>query len=126
MTINDDGEQTVKKQPIKLVYNIETQNGIYKVRRPIGRAGVLHFTLITKSIPTSYDEDGNVSVSPADQDRFTQCFDEWTQKVLPEIFIEGPVPSVKEMPGEDQYALFLAMFQTVNLSGGSDLFRFID
>ena len=118
-------EETPVKQPVKLQYKIETGNGTYTVKRPVGRAGVQHFTLVTKSIPTARDEEGNTIVSPADQERFTNCFDEWTTKVLPQIYVDGPF-KVTEMPGEDQYALFIAMFQTVNLAGGSDLFRFVD
>ena len=125
MPIEETIEEKPAKQPVKLMYKIETNNGIYTVKRPVGRAGVQHFTLVTKSIPTSRDEDGNPIVSPADQDRFTSCFDEWTQKVLPQIYVDGPTKPA-EMPGEDQYALFLAMFQTVNLGGGSDLFRFVE
>lgn len=110
---------------VKLKYEIETPNGIYTVKRPVGRAGVIHFTLVSKSIPTTIDPETNeVVISPADQDRFVDAFLEWSAKVLPEIYVSGPV-AVKDMPGEDQYALFLAMFSTVNL-GGSDLFRFID
>lgn len=114
-----------KKDEFKLKYNIETPNGIYTVKRPVGRAGVIHFTLVSKSIPTTIDpETGETIVSPGDQERFVDAFVEWTTKVLPAIYVSGPVP-IDEMPGEDQYALFLAMFSTVNL-GGSDLFRFID
>jgi len=111
--------------PVKLRYTIETPNGVYKLRRPVGRVGVTHFTIVTKAIPSSVDpETGDPVVSPADQERFENAFVEWTQKVLPAIFIEGPF-KVDEMPGEDQYALFLAMFTTMKF-GGQDLFRFID
>jgi hypothetical protein len=113
-----------KVEPFRLFYSIETPNGVYKVKRPVGRVGVIHFTLVTKSIPTRVDEDGNTVLTPDDQARFTAAFAEWTEKVLPAIYVEGPVP-VTEMPGEDQYALFLAMFSTVNLNR-QDLFRFID
>jgi hypothetical protein len=117
-------EEKTAPAEFKLIYNIETPNGVYKVRRPVGRVGVIHFTLVTKSIPTTIDEEGNTIISPADQERFTAAFSEWTEKVLPTIYVEGPV-KVTEMPGEDQYALFLAMFSTVNLNR-PDLFRFID
>jgi hypothetical protein len=118
--------QSTPSVPMKLRYNVITPNGKYVVKRPTGRAGVIHFTLVTKAIPTSTDENGKVILSPADQERFTSAFDEWSQKVLPLIYIEGPDGiKVEEMPGEDQYALFLAMFSTVNLNH-KDLFRFVD
>jgi hypothetical protein len=121
----DNTSPSSKKEEFKLKYNIETPNGVYTVKRPVGRAGVIHFTLVSKSIPTTVDpETGETIVSPGDQERFVDAFVEWTTKVLPTIYVSGPVP-VEDMPGEDQYALFLAMFSTVNL-GGSDLFRFID
>jgi hypothetical protein len=121
-----EGDNTSSPKEFKLRYKIITSNGEYIVKRPVGRTGVIHFTLVSRAIPTTINpETGEVIVTPADQERFTQAFDEWTQKVLPDIFVEGPVPSVKEMPGEDQYALFLAMFSTVNL-GGQDLFRFVE
>lgn len=126
-TKTEEPETKGEKKPEspKLRYKIETPNGIYTVKRPVGRAGVIHFTLVSKSIPTTEDpETGQIIISPADQDRFVQAFSEWTEKVLPAIYIEGPFP-IQEMPGEDQYALFLAMFSTVNL-GGSDLFRFVE
>jgi hypothetical protein len=110
---------------VKLRYTVKTPSGVYTVKRPVGRAGVVHFTLVSKAIPTSVDpESGQVVVSPADQERFEKAFVEWTEKVLPAIYVDGPT-TVQDMPGEDQYALFLAMFTTVNL-GGSDLFRFVE
>lgn len=119
-------EETKTTSDFKLRYRVATPNGEYVVKRPTGRAGVIHFTLVTKSIPSTTDEDGKVIISPADQERFTAAFEEWTEKVLPQIFIEGPNGiKVDEMPGEDQYALFLAMFSTVNLSH-KDLFRFVE
>jgi hypothetical protein len=119
-------EETPSTPDFKLKYRIETPNGEYYVKRPVGRAGVVHFTLVTKCIPSQFDEQGKAVISPADQERFSVAFAEWSEKVLPAIFIEGPNGiKVEEMPGEDQYALFLAMFSTVNLSH-KDLFRFIE
>lgn len=118
--------EKVQEPAVKLVYNVQTPNGVYRVKRPGGRVGVIHFTLVSKAIPTSTDKDpdtGETLISPADQDRFEKAFQEWAEKVLPAIYIEGPA-SVQDMPGEDQYALFLAMFTTVRI-GGSDLFRFV-
>lgn len=118
-------EEQVDAPPVKLRYKVKTPSGEYTVKRPVGRAGVTHFTLVSKSIPTTIDpETGETVVSPADQERFEKAFLDWTEKVLPAIFVDGPT-SLQEMPGEDQYALFLAMFTTVNL-GGSDLFRFVE
>lgn len=119
-------EEAPVKPTLKLKYNIETANGIYSVKRPIGRVGISHFTIVTSAIPLSNtkDDDGNTITSPGDQKRFNDALESWMDKVLPLIYISGPY-SVEEIPGEDVYALFLAMFTTVNF-GGSELFRFVD
>jgi hypothetical protein len=120
-------EEVKKTTPsLKLRYTIETANGQYELKRPVGRVGITHFTIVTSAIPQSNvkDDDGNTITSPGDQKRFNDALENWMDKVLPSIYINGPYP-VTEMPGEDVYALFLAMFTTVNF-GGSELFRFVE
>jgi hypothetical protein len=121
----DVTEPKTDSAPVKLIYNVETPSGVYTVKRPGGRVGVIHFTLVSKAMPSGQKdpETGELVTSPADQDRLEKSFMEWTEKVLPAIYVDGPT-SLQDMPGEDQYALFLAMFTTVNV-GGRDLFRFV-
>jgi len=102
-------------------FKIETANGIYELKKPMGKIGALHFRLLTKAMPkgSSGEEDGGVS--PADQDRLQEVFEQWSDQVLPVIVCE-PM-TYDDIPGEDQWILFLAMFQTMNIS--TDLFRIV-
>ncbi len=109
--------------PLKTVYKIETSHGVYSVKRPVGRIGVKHFSLSTKVAPSRIDENGNPVYSEKDQERVFDAFEAWAEFVLPKIIIDGPYP-VNEMPGEDQYSIFIAMVSTVDV--GKDLFRFVE
>lgn len=108
----------------KPIVAIETASGIYNVKRPSGKLGAIHMELISKALPTGVDDDGKAIVSPADNIRFTESFKEWAEKVLPSLIMEGSVFTYDDMPGDDQFAVFVAMFNTMNLSG--ELFRFVN
>jgi hypothetical protein len=112
------------KKP-KLEYKIETGSGVYTIKRPSGKAGALHFSMLAKTIPTARDEDGNPVLSPADQERFATVFQDWSEKILPMLWVDGPC-KYDEMPGEDQYAIFLAMFSVMNMGGSGELFRIVE
>lgn len=113
-----------EEKKIKMVYDIQTPSGIYKVKRPVGRYGAKHFSLLAKSMPAGTDEDGKPMVSPGDQDRFSDVFVEWSAVILPSVLVSGPY-KYEEMPGEDQYGIFLALFQIMNMGEG-ELFRVLD
>lgn len=66
-----------------------------------------------KKIPI-FDED--------DIKRMTGAFAVWARTVLPNIIVEG-LP-YDEMPGEDQYGIFMALFVETNKS--SESFRILD
>ena len=101
-------------------FKIETANDVYELRKPVGKIGALHFRLLTKAMPKGGgDEDSGVS--PADQDRLQEVFEQWADQVLPTIICEPH--TYDDIPGEDQWILFLAMFQTMNIS--TDLFRIV-
>lgn len=105
---------------------IETSNGIYTIKKPTGRLGAKHFALLTKSIPAGRDEQGNVMLSPGDQERFGQVFEEWCAYLLPHLVVAGPF-KYEDMPGEDQYAIFLAMFEIMNMGDESgEIFRVLE
>lgn len=61
-------------------------------------------------------------LSPGDLDRIAESFMSWAPVVLPGIIVEG-LP-YDEMPGEDQYGIFMALFNKMNLD--KEIFRFID
>lgn len=113
-----------------IYYNIETNNGIYKVRKPMGRIGALHFGIITKYMPANKKNE-NDPISPAEQERIGQGFEEWAAKVLPNILVsftskdgdEKQINSTEEMDGQDQYGMFLAICSTMETSG--EFFRIL-
>lgn len=104
---------------------IETNSGIYKIKMPKGSAGARHFTIITKCMPKSSesDKDGNMILSPADEERLYKGFEEWSNKVLKDIVGKDSVYSYADMPGQDQWFVFLALIGMIDLGGDEELFR---
>lgn len=104
--------------------NIETITGIYKIRKPMGRIGALHFGIITKFMPANKKAEGD-PLSPMEQERIGLGFEEWSAKILPNILVSftptgAPEPlekiTIDDMSGEDQYSLFLAVCSTMEAS----------
>ena len=104
------------------IYKIETANGVYTVKNPTGALGATHFAIIQSCAPSTGE---TKAISPADQEKFSEGFNKWTTKVLKNILIEGEsVCKYDEMPGEDQYAIFIALMSSANIS--EDLFRIVE
>lgn len=101
-----------------LYINIETVNGVYKIRKPSGMIGSIHFSIISKNGANMSGE-----MSEADIDRMFESFEVWSNKVLKNLTIEGPF-TYDNMPGEDQYAIYLAMTGAIKLS--DEVFRVIE
>lgn len=104
--------------------NIETASGVFKIRKPMGRMGALHFGIITKYMPANKKKEGD-PMSPMEQERIGQGFEEWATKVLPNLLVSytpkdaaSPVDTltIDDVSGEDQYALFLAICSTMETS----------
>ena len=125
---------------------IKVKSGIYRVRIPTGRAGALHFGILTK-----YMDDGQQEITLADKaameagepiekkrmspemkTNMAEAFIEWSSKVLPQILVgftkEGTteeVPlKVDDVSGQDQYAIFMAMLEQLDV--GDEFFRIIE
>jgi len=107
-----------------MYYNIETTSGVFKVRNPVGRAGTLHFGIITKFMPANKKADTD-PISPLEQERIGQGFEEWAAKVLPQILVSFTpvgteasvdITSIDSVTGADQYAIFLAICSTIEKS----------
>lgn len=107
-----------------MYYDIETPSGVIKVRKPMGRMGALHLGIITKYMPANKKAEGD-PLSPMEQERIGQGFEEWAAKVLPGILVSftpkgaaSPLPSVSidDLSGEDQYGIFLAICSTMEKS----------
>ena len=107
--------------------SIETKNGIYKIKKPTGRIGAMHFAVVTKALPknSETDKDGNFVMSPSDEDRLYKGFEEWANKVLKAIVDEKEsVYKFDDMPGEDQWAIFMALVTNIQVDEG-ELFRIL-
>lgn len=117
---------------VGLIVKIETANGVYHIRRPTERHGARHMAIITGAAslnaeklpePKEGEEPVVPKMSERDQERLTEAFEKWATQVLPHIVSSGPY-EYKDMPGEDQYAIFLAMMGETNMS--EELFRIVD
>lgn len=117
-------KETSTLAPVNLAvgktFKIETANDVYELKKPTGKIGALHFRLLTKAMPKGNGGEEDLGVSPADQERLQEVFEQWSDQVLPVITISH---EYEDIPGEDQWILFLAMFQTMNIS--TDLFRIV-
>lgn len=116
----------------ELVVKIETANGLYIIKRPMGRFGARHMAIITGASsmnqeklpePKEGEEPQIPKMSERDQEKLTDAFEKWSLQVLPNIISDGPF-KYEEMPGEDQYAIFLAMLDATNVS--EELFRIVE
>ena len=114
------------------IVKIETVNGIYHIRRPTERYGARHMAIITGAAsmnqerlpkPKEGEEPQIPKISEKDQEKLIEAFEKWATQVLPHIISDGPY-TYKEMPGEDQYAIFLAMMDETSMS--EELFRIVE
>lgn len=119
------------------IVKIQVGPTLYVLRKPVGRIGAKHFAILTNSAPTISQADielinaakasgktYDVPMSPVDKERMSEAFTRWAAEVLPNILIpDQNIYKYDEIPGEDQYALFAAMLQQMNI--GDDLFRII-
>ena len=125
---------------------IQVKSGIYRVRVPTGRSGATHFSILTK-----YVDGGNSELTLADKAALdageridkkaspemrasmAEAFLEWSGKVLPQI-LTGFTPAdsetedtsikVEDISGEDQYALFMAVLEKLEI--GDQFFRIVE
>jgi hypothetical protein len=113
---------------MSIYVDVKTKAGIFRVRKPLGRIGAIHFGIITKYVSSS--EDG--TMSPAQKEAMGEGYIEWAEKVLPKIFVaftpEGQTEpdaefKAEDMTGEDQFALFSAMMSLIEVS--EDYFQII-
>jgi hypothetical protein len=104
---------------------VETPGGIYTVNVPTERMGAKHLAIVTKTIAASNSiaKAGGI-VSEANAEKISKSFEDWSAAVLPKIIVDGPC-EYKDMPGEDQYSLFMAMVHNVKFNNGQ-LFRIVE
>ena len=114
-----DEEKPYVIDPKAKSLKVQTANDTYELSKPTGKLGALHFRLLTKAMPKSVDPDTG-DTSPADQERMQEVFEQWVSDVLPQILVSH---DIDDLPGEDQWVLFLASFNTMNVR--KDLFRLV-
>lgn len=107
---------------VNKVIKIETPGGEYTLLSPTGKIGATHMAIVLQASPMRKPVEGYIS--EADRDRNIKAFEQWSAKVLPAIYVDGPV-KYDEMSGEDQYALYSAMLRMVSFKNGQ-LFRIIE
>jgi len=105
---------------------VQTPSGVYEVKRPVGRIGARHMALMTKLSAAS----GITDVENLDPDAarevtgaLANVFEEWSTSVLKHILVSGP-HGYDDMPGEDQYAVFLALMSEFEVK--DDFFRVVE
>ena len=114
---------------MSIYVDIKTKSGMFRVKKPLGRIGAIHFGIITKYISGS-ETDG--TMSPAQREGLGEGYIEWCEKVLPKIFTSF-IPDgnaepdagfkTEDMTGEDQFAIFSAMMSLIEVS--EDYFQII-
>jgi len=114
---------------MSIYVDIKTKSGIFRVQKPLGRIGAIHFGIITKYISGGSEEG---TMSPAQKESLGDGYIEWAEKVLPKIFTSfipngQTVPQADfkadQMTGEDQFAVFSALMSLIEVS--EDYFQVI-
>jgi hypothetical protein len=105
---------------------IKTGNGIYEVMKPIGRIGAKHFAILTSYIPkVDTMEDGNMD--SVMQEKMGVAFLKWAEEVLPHIIINTPFgKKYDDIPGQDQFAIFLAIVEDMGKTSDGEFFQVIE
>ena len=130
----------------KIYVKVATKSGIFRVRNPKGRMGVLHFAIVTKYMEGGEEltlddkaamEAGKTlpkkKMSPQARAMLAEALIEWTSKVLPNILVgftpegsteENTTIKVDDLKGEDQAAIFYALLDGISIS--EDFFRVVE
>lgn len=129
-----DGNEVSAIDPKSKTLKVQTANDTYEIKKPGGKLGGKHFCLLTKAMPKNQlqeDGDNAPGMSPADQERLQEVFVDWIEQILPHILVKShnnpdlkPEEIYDELPGEDQWVLYLASFKLMNVSG--ELFRIVN
>lgn len=104
------------------IIKVETANGLYTVKIPGGAVGATHFAITAKHAASMQHVEGE-PMSPAMIERQFEVLIPWSGSVLKHIVLDGP-NKYDDIPGEDQYAIFLAVSDAMKVSG--DVFRVVE
>jgi hypothetical protein len=106
---------------------IKTKNGIYEVMKPIGRMGARHFNILTSYIPKTDTDVEDGKIDAVVQEKLGFAFEKWAVEVLPNIIIKTPTGGkYDDMPGEDQYAIFLAIVESMGGNEDEEFFQVLE
>ncbi len=94
---------------------IETGNGVYEIRKPVGPIGAKHIALLSQVVVAGPEEEPTPEMVREVAPQLAQVFETWAQEVLPQLIVQGPY-TYEEMPAEDQYAVFLALVSDLKVS----------
>jgi hypothetical protein len=109
--------------------DIKTKSGVFRVKKPLGRVGAIHFGIITKYIQGG----DSTELSPSQRAGLGDGFTEWSIKVFPQLFtsftpegqsIADPEVRVDDVSGEDQFAIFSALMSLIEVS--QDYFQIVN
>lgn len=109
--------------------DIKTKSGVFRVRKPLGRIGAIHFGIITKYIQGGSGEE----LSPSQRAGLSDGYVEWSTKVFPHIFVsftpDGQTTAdaetkIDDITGEDQFAIFTAIMSLIEVS--QDYFQIVN
>ena len=95
---------------------MNTPSGVYKVRTPVGRIGAKHMSIMMQ-MPV-VESESELTLKNED---IAKVFELWATQVLPHIIVDGPY-KYDEMPGEDQFIIFVRMSQNLRLA--EEFFQF--
>ena len=87
--VEQEGVEPVPKE-YKLQWDMVVNGREYKIRRPMGRMGAIHISLLTQLIPDRVDSDGTPMYRGNIKKDVSEIFKEWSATVLKHIIIEGP------------------------------------
>lgn len=82
---------------------------IFKIRKPLGRLAAIWGSIMLSYMPSIDTEDDDMT--PMQRIQLAEGVVEFTNKLLPQIYVEGPV-KVDEMEWEDQFGLFMALMDS--------------
>ncbi len=113
---------------MSIYVDIKTKSGIFRVRKPMGRIGAIHFGIITKHMSGGV---AGEEMSPAQREALGDGFMEWGEKVLPKVLVSftpegGEVINdykIDDVSGEDQFAIFTALMSLIEVS--EDYFQIV-
>ena len=94
-----------------LQIKVETKNGEYILWKPKGKVGIKHMSLLLKFYREVIKLQNLGSENVFESDIAIEVFEEWCEKVLPEIIVKSPF-KYEDIPYSDLMTLFTKIFES--------------